>query len=145
MRTIKISKIMKIKFLLPILLLTLGFLENSQAQRIKNVRSYLASSGYGNGDVHLVIEPTVFDMHKNETTRRSGVYAVRICYNLRGVDKVVYQDCTYDFLEKGKRIFTFSYGTTKKGDVSVNDVTFFRMDKPRSTWPKKSACAGGRD
>ncbi|AZQ43174.1 hypothetical protein [Nonlabens ponticola] len=88
----------------------------------------------------LKITPNMFDGNIAETTKTSGIYAVMICYTYNGKEKSVYQDVTSKFVAGEDYTFSFSYGSASLDKLKVNNITFFRRDMDRSTYPDKDNC-----
>ncbi|SCY34048.1 hypothetical protein SAMN05192588_2362 [Nonlabens sp. Hel1_33_55] len=95
-------------------------------------------------DHRLRVTPSGYDGNAAETTKTSGVYAVMICYTYNDREKSVYQDITSKFVNGEDYIFTFSFGTASLDKLKLNNVTFFRRDKPKETWPSKEGCNSGQ-
>ncbi|PRP67732.1 hypothetical protein [Nonlabens agnitus] len=95
-------------------------------------------------DHWLRITPNTFDGNVSETTKTSGVYAVMICYTFNGKEKSVFQDVTSKFVNGEDYIYTFSFGTASLDKLKLNNVTFFRRDKSKETWPSKDGCNDGQ-
>ena len=66
-----------------------------------------------------------------------------ICYTYKGVAKSVFQDVTSKFVNGEDYIYAFSYGTASLDKLKVNNITFFRRDKDKSTYPDKDNCNSG--
>lgn len=111
------------------------------AQKITGVKYSLFEKT--TNDHWLRITPNVFDGNTTETTKTSGVYAVMICYTYKGVAKSVFQDVTSKFVNGEDYIYAFSYGTASLDKLKVNNITFFRRDKDKSTYPDKDNCNSG--
>ncbi len=125
-----------------ILFITLFVLAaTANAQKITGVE-YSLFEKYTN-DYWLRISPKSFDGTVAETTKTSGVYAVMICYTYNGNQKSVFQDVTSKFVKGEDYTYTFSYGTSSLDKLRVNNITFFRRDKDKSTWPSKEGCNEG--
>jgi len=111
------------------------------AQKITGVK-YSLFEKHSN-DYWLRVTPNMFDGYATETSQTSGVYAIMICYTYNGKQKSTYQDVTSQFVNGEDYTYTFSYGTASLDKLKLNNVTFFRRDKDKSTWPSKDGCNDG--
>ena len=129
------------KLLLLAVIVTLCSTITANAQKITGVE-YELFEKYTN-DYWLRITPNSIDATAQETSKTSGVYAVMICYTYNGKQKSVYQDVTSKFINGEDYTYTFSYGTSSLDKLKVNNITFFRRDKDKSTWPSREGCNEG--
>ena len=121
--------------------LLMTFSSNLNAQKITGVKYSLFEKTPN--DHWLRITPNMFDGFATETTKTTGVYAVMICYTYNGNQKSTFQDVTAKFVEGEDYVFSFSFGTASLDKLKLNNVTFFRRDKPKTTYPSKEGCNTG--
>ena len=113
----------------------LFFAIQGNSQNIIGVKSELHQNEYDNWV--LTITPNQFDGYATETTKQDGVYAVLLCYTVKGKEYQKYTDCTYDFVNEGKNVIHIASSYKKRGEINIMRVQFFRRDKPRETYPAK--------
>lgn len=110
----------------------------SQTMAITSVRSTLIENEYGSARLKVV--PQSYDAYAKKPTATSGVYALLVCYTVKGKTKALHQDLTYDFHKKGsKEIFLTM--TAKKSNTVINETLFYRRDlTPKNERPTKKKC-----
>jgi hypothetical protein len=90
-----------------------------------------------NGNWYIVVRPVVFNGRVSETTKLSGIYALKLCYRLKGKYVEKYKDVTKDFVQKKQKWIYLASSSVDRREFKIREVKFFRRDLPRETWPKK--------
>jgi len=122
------------KQLILLLILVLGT-SSINAQQIYGTKYTVETNEYGNW--YLVVTPNQFHGNVAKTTKTEGVYAVMLCYSVKGKQTQKYNDCTKDFVVNGEKRYYLASSYKKRSDIVINKVVFFRKDEPRENWPKK--------
>jgi hypothetical protein len=120
---------------LSIILLFIG-LGNVIAQNIEGTKYTLETNEHGNW--YIVVRATVFNGRAAKTTKLSGVYAVRLCYILKGKYVEKYTDVTKGLVQDKEKWIYLASSSTQRSQINIQGVKFFRRDLPREKWPKKN-------
>ncbi|MFD1293526.1 hypothetical protein ACFQ5N_06735 [Lutibacter holmesii] len=108
---------------------------NINAQRIYGIKHTVEANEYGNWS--LIVTPNQFHAHEPKTTEIEGIYAILVCFTVKGKQTQKYIDCTKDFVEEGEKRVYLASSYKKRNEINIKKVTFFRRDEPRENWPKK--------